>query len=200
MKEGYKCLFVFSLMAGILAVGCTSRAPYVVKEDFEKSTTKVIAVLPIDNRTPEQKASYLLRSKILDHIYFKGYTKMPPELIDRKIGSLYSSEKKGDAGFVNPQVLKELVEADAVMSCILTEGKRSVSFFYAPVTVAASCQLLSTKTGEVLWNAGYKSTSRSFEITGKRLEMKSCEDFETVMEDVVNKVMETLPDGPNLRG
>jgi hypothetical protein len=30
--------------------------------------------------------------------------------------------------------------------------------------------------------------------------MKTSEAYETLMEEVVNKVMETLPDGPNLRG
>jgi hypothetical protein len=80
------------------------------------------------------------------------------------------------------------------------EGDRKVSLFYAPVTMAAQCELRSTSTGEVLWNAQYRSTSRSFDFTNKRLEMKSREAVETVIEEVVNKVLETLPDGPNLRG
>jgi hypothetical protein len=86
------------------------------------------------------------------------------------------------------------------MYCTLTEGKRWISMFYAPITIAARCELRSAQTGEVLWNSQYKSTSRNFDFTSKRLEMKTNEAFETVIEEVVNKVMETLPDGPNLRG
>jgi hypothetical protein len=197
--KGCKYLIVL-LLLGILAFGCTSRVPFTVKQDFDKRATKIIAVLPVDNKTPDQKAPMLLRSKIINQLYFKGYVKMSPELIDKILEPLHSIEKKGESGFVDPLVLKELVNADAVMSCTLMEGKRPVSLFYAPVTIAASCELLSTKTGEILWNAQYKSTIRNFDLTGKGLEMKSCEAFETVMEEVINKVMETLPDGPNLRG
>jgi hypothetical protein len=113
---------------------------------------------------------------------------------------LYSADNKGRAGLIAPAVVKELVGADAVMYCTLTESNRTVRLFYAPVTMAAQCELRGTQTGEVFWNAQYRSTSRSFDFTSKRLEMKSSEAFETVIEEVVNKVMETLPDGPNLRG
>lgn len=198
--KGCRYRLILPFILGIIIVGCSSLAPHSVKKDFEKSATKIIAVLPVINKTSDVKASYLLRSKVHDHLYFKGYSKLPLELVDSKLEPLYKSEKKDWTGFVAPQVLKELVGADAVMYCTLTEGKRSVRLFYAPITMAASCELRSTQSGEILWNAEYKSTSRSFDLTSKGLEMKSFEAFESVMEEIVNKVMETLPDGPNLRG
>jgi hypothetical protein len=198
MKYTYR--LVFPVILGIIAVGCASQAPLALKQDLEKSKTRIIAVAPVDNKTPDAKASQLLRSKILDELYFRGYTKLSLELIDKKLEPLYSSEKKTRLGVVAPQVIKELVGADAVMYCTLTEVKHNVGFFYAPVTVAIRCELRSAQTGEVIWSAHYKSTSRNFDFTSKRLEMKSREAFESVMEEVVNKVMETLPDGPNLRG
>jgi hypothetical protein len=197
---GCKYRLILPFILSIILVGCASRAPHAVKQDFEKSATKVIAVLPVINKTPDVKASHLLRSKVLDHLYFKGYSKLPLEVIDSKLEPLYKSEKKDGTGFVAPQVLKELVGADAVMYCTLMEGNRSVRLFYAPVTMAVRCELRSTQSGEILWNAEYKLISRSFDLTSKRLEMKSFEAFESVMEEIVNKVMETLPDGPNLRG
>ena len=197
----YKYQLILPVVLGmILVVGCASKSPNAMKKDSEKSMARVIAVLPVDNKTPDSKAPQLLRSKILDELYFKGYIKLPLELIDRKLGLLYNSERKSGTGVVAPHVIKELMDADAVMYCTLTEGRRSEGLFYAPVTVAARCELRSTQTGEVLWNAQYKSTSRNFDFTSKRLEMKSYEAFETVIEEVVNKVLETLPDGPNLRG
>ncbi len=196
----YKGQFLITVIISALVVGCSLSTQEVLKTDQEKNITKVIAVLPVDNKTPAVKAPLLLRLKVLDELYFKGYTKLPLEVIDRKLESLYSNEMKGTKGVVAPQVLKELVGADAVMYCTLTEDKRSVSFFYAPVTIAARCELRSAQTGEVLWNSQYKSTSRNFDFTSKRLEMKTNEAYETLIEEVVNKVMETLPDGPNLRG
>jgi hypothetical protein len=199
--KGYKYQLILPVILGIILIaGCASKSPQALKKDFEKSMARVIAVLPVDNKTPDSKAPQLLRSKILDELYFKGYTKLPLELIDKKLELLYSSEKKSGEGVVAPNVMKELVDADAVMYCTLTDGKRTAGLFYAPVTVAARCELRSTQTGEVLWNAQYKSTSRCFDFTSKRLEMKSFESFETVIEEVVNKVLETFPDGPNLKG
>jgi hypothetical protein len=101
---------------------------------------------------------------------------------------------------IAPQVLKDLVDADAVMYCTLLESSNSIGFFYAPVTISLSCELRKAESGEVLWKEKYKSTDRNFDFTRKNLEMKSCETYESVIEEVVNKIIETLPDGPNLRG
>jgi hypothetical protein len=80
------------------------------------------------------------------------------------------------------------------------EGNKSEKLFYAPITIAIRCELRSTQTGEVLWNAQGESTSRNFDFTHNGLERKSHEVLETVIDEVINKVMKTLPDGPNLRG
>lgn len=198
--KGCKYLFILPVVLGIIAAGCASKVPYTVKKEYEKSMARVIAVLPVDNRSQDIKAPHLLRSKVLDELYFKGYTQLPLKVIDSKLEHLYGADNKGRASLIAPAVVKELVGADAVMYCSLTEGNRTVNLFYAPVTMAAQCELRSTQTGEVLWNAQYRSISRSFDFTSKRLEMKSCEAFETVIEEVVNKLMETMPNGPNLRG
>lgn len=197
----YKHQLILPVILGIiLCLGCAAKSPNVVKKDSEKSTAKVIAVLPVNNKTLDIKAPQLLRLKVLDELYFKGYSKLPLEVIDKKLELMYSNEKKIGAGVVSPYVIKELVGADAAMYCTLTEGKRKASLFHVPITVAASCELRSTQTGEVLWNARYKLTSTNFDLPGKSLEMKSYEAFETLIEQVVNKVLETLPDGPNLKG
>jgi hypothetical protein len=197
----HKYQLILPIIFGImLLIGCSSKSQSAIKKNSEKSTAKVIAVMPVDNKSLDVKAPQLLRLKVLDELYFKGYSKLPLEVIDKKLELSYNSEKKSGAGVVSPQLIKELVGADAAMYCTLTEGKRTVSLFYAPVTIAARCELRSTQTGEVLWNARYKSTSRNFDFTSKRLEMKSCESFETVIEEVVNKVLESMPDGPNLNG
>ena len=197
--KGYKYQLIIAVIwCIILVTGCSSKSPAV--KNSEKNVTKVIAVLPVDNKSPDSKAPQLMRVKILDELYFKGYTKLPLELIDKKLELMYNSEKKNEADIIAPHVIKELVGADAAMYCTITESNRKASFIYAPVTVAAHCELRSTQTGEVLWNAQYKATSRNFDLSGKRLEMKSYEAFETLIEEVVNKVLQTLPAGPNFSG
>lgn len=184
----------------LIIMGCSSQSPYNMKNDNDQNAAKIIAVLAVDNKTADSKASMILRNKVLDELYFKGYTKISPEFIDKKLEPFYGKKSKGGAGIVAPQVLKELVGADAVMYCTLIESKRSIGWFYAPVSIAVRCELRGTQTGEVSWSAEYKSTSRNFDITSNRLEIKSRAAFEELMEEVVNKVMETLPNGPKLQG
>lgn len=198
--KAYKT-YVFLLMILIIVFsGCSSKSTTVLKPEYEQNWVKVIAVLPVENKTKDNNAPPLLRSKLLDQLYFKGYSKVPLAVIDQKLESLYTSDKKGNVGKIAPQVLKDLVGADAVMYCTLLESSNSINFFYAPLTISLECELRRSESGEVLWKGKYKSTDRNFDFTRKSLEMKSCESYESVIEEVINKIIETLPDGPNLRG
>jgi hypothetical protein len=158
-------------------------------------------LLPVENKIIENNiTSQLLRARLFEELYFKGYSKLPLDLIDKKLESLYANRAHGNIATVTPQALKDLVGADAGMYCRLMEGSKPGKLFYLPITVAVSCELRSAQTGEVLWNAQGESTSRNFDFTHEGLERKSHEALEAVIEEVVNKIMKTLPDGPNLRG
>ena len=195
-----KIYFCSLLILIVFFAGCSSKSTNVLKPEYEQNWVKIIAILPVENKTTDNKAPQLLRSKLLDQLYYKGYSKVPLAIIDQKLESLYSSDKKGNVGIIAPQVLNDLVGADAVMYCTLLESSSSLGFFYAPVTISLQCELRRAQSGEVLWRGKYKTTSRNFDFTRKSLEMKSCESYENVIEEVVNKTIETLPDGPNLRG
>jgi len=103
-------------------------------------------------------------------------------------------------GEIAPQILKDLVGADAVMYCTLIESNKPIGIIYAPVTIYLSCKLRRSESGEIIWNGQHKSTSRNFDFTRKGLEMKSCKAYESVIEEVVNGIMENFPYGPNLQG
>jgi hypothetical protein len=164
------------------------------------NSIKTIAVLPIENKTVDGITCQLLRSRLFDELYFKGYSKLPLDIIDKKLGSITSNESKESAATIAPQALKDLVGADAGLYCTLMEDSKSKKIFYAPIRIALRCELHSAQTGEVIWNSQSESISRNFDFTDKGLERKSNEVFENIIEEVVNKLMKTLPDGPNLRG
>ena len=189
-------LIVMSLMIS----GCSAKTQYTLKPNYDQNPAKIIAVLPIENKTLDGETSQLLRSKLFEELYFKGYPKLPLDIIDKKLASLYANGAKESAATIAPQALKDLVGADAGLYCTLMEGNKSEKLFYVPITIAIRCELRSTQTGEVLWNAQGESTSRNFDFTHNGLERKSHEVLETVIDEVINKVMKTLPDGPNLRG
>ena len=192
------CVCACSLVATIEA------PPFLKKDQSAKvapkpKTVNIIALLPIDSVATDGNATKMLRAKLCDELRFKGYPQIEAALIDSKLTQLTAGKtiKKNDV--IPPKVVEELVGADGVMYCSLAENK-SVKLFYAPVTVSVKCVLRSAKTGETIWNAQSQSTSRSFDLFRERLNMKSRGDLEEAMEEVVDKVMETLPYGPKLRG
>ena len=192
-------LYLLIFMSLIIS-GCSAKTPYTLKPNYEQNPAKIIAVLPIENKTIDGKTSQLLRSKLFEELYFKGYPKLPLDIIDKKLASLYANGTKDNPATIIPQALKDLVGADAGLYCTLMEGNKSEKLFYEHITIAIRCELRSAQTGEVLWNAQGESTSRNFDFTHNGLERKSHEVLETVIDEVINKVMKTLPDGPNLRG
>jgi len=196
-------IYLYTIIIGSLTIsGCSTNSPYGLKPNYDQNSAKIIALLPVEYKTLDDKTSQLLRSRLFEELYFKGYSKLPLDVIDKKLEYLYleKKSKKSAAIIIDPQLLKDLVGADAGMYCTLNEENESKKIFYSSRTIAVRCELRSTQTGEVLWNAEGKSTSRNFDLTHKGLERKSKETYETVIEEVVNKVIKTLPDGPNLRG
>jgi hypothetical protein len=196
----HSILFMVVITFCLCFYACSTHVPVVAKDDQNKNAVNVIALLPVENHTADTKASKILRAKLSDELRFKGYPQLAPDLIDSKLMSLTGGKELKKNDVIPPKVIEELLGADAAMYCSLMESKTSTTLFYAPVTVSVQCKLRSTKTGETLWNAQYKSTSRSFDLIRSRLKMKSYGDLEATVDEVVGKVMETLPYGPKLRG
>lgn len=196
----YKLQTCLLIILCVFFTGCSSKSPSVLKTDEQEKNkwAENIVVLPVENKTKDSVAPKLLRSKLLEELYFKGYSKLSLETIDQKLESLNIIDSKGNVGVIAPQILKDLVDADAVMYCTLIESNKPIGFIYAPVTIYLRCELRRAESGEVIWKGQYKSTSRNFDFTRKGLEMKSCKAYEAVIDEVVNKILENFPYGPNM--
>ena len=186
------------LCAGLCA--CSSRSPETLKNDADQKAVNLVALLPVENQTGDDRASKMLRLKLSDELRFKGYPQVAMEVIDSRLAALAGTNAAGKNDAIPPGVIREMLGADAAMYCCLVESKAAKKIFYTPVTVSVRCELRSTATGEILWNAQGKSTGRSFDLRGKTLDMKSAGDLEAVLEEVVGQIMETLPYGPKLKG
>jgi len=189
---------IFAVCLGLSA--CTFIAPTTPKNDRNTPVVNIIALLPVESDTADTKAIKMLRSKLSEELRFKGYLQIASETIDSKLMPLTGSSETKKNTAISPKAIEELLGADGAMYCTLFENQSSTRLFYAPVTVAVRCELRSTKTGESLWNAQYRSTSRSFDLFRTRLKMKSSGGLEEALEEAVGKVMESLPYGPKLRG
>jgi hypothetical protein len=188
-----------AVCSGVTA--CTFLAPVAApKNDQKAPVVNIIALLPVKSDTADMKATSMLRTKLSEELRFKGYPQIASETIDSKLMFLAGSYETKKNAVIPPKAIEELLGADGAMYCTLLENQSSTRLFYAPVTVAIRCELRSTKTGESLWNAEYRSTSRNFDLFRTSLKMKSRGGLEEALEEAVGKVMESLPYGPRLRG
>jgi len=198
MKIRPICFALIAVLAACLCA-CSSRGTDVLKNEAAAKAVGRVALLPVENQTGDARVSKILRLKLSEELRFKGYPQVDIELIDSRLASLANANGTGKTE-ISPGVVREMLGADAAMYCSLVESKMSKKLFYTPVTVSVRCELLNTSTGEILWNAQGKATGRSFDLRSKTLDLKALGDLEAVMEEVVGKVMESLPYGPKLSG
>jgi hypothetical protein len=189
---------VVTLLILFMIFGCASKIPHMVASDYSKRGTRLIAVAPINNQTADAKAAQMLRETLIRELYFKGYPKISPNVIDEKLSSIYGSKMDFKQGLVPPKTMGELLGVDAVLYCTLIQFKTSYVLIYAPVHVSITFELRSVKTGEALWSTRYETVKRNFGLSKNQLEMKSSQVYELAIQEVVDKAMETLPDGPDV--
>ncbi|HVO66418.1 MAG TPA: GNA1162 family protein [Syntrophales bacterium] len=189
-------LFQFVIVLSII-IGCASKIPDMVNSDQGKKSTRLIAILPVNNMTANAKAGQVLREAVLNELYFKGYPKIPLSVIDEKLSKVFKEDVDSRRVNIPPKAIGELLGVDAVMYTTLDECSTSYNFVYAPTRVSVVLELRSAKTGETLWNSKYGTVKRNYGISREQLEMASCQVFEPAIQEVVEKAMKTLPDGPD---
>ena len=193
MSKGFR--FVLGLTALIFLAGCAGKIPHKLVPDYGKRGTKLIAVLPVHNMESDAGTASAIRMKLIEELYFKGYPKVPPKWIDERLAAAPAG-----GGELSPQAVGKMLNVDAVLYTTLKEGRRSVSLIYSPIAVDAEFELKSASTGESLWRVQYRVVHRNYGFSRKSLELKSCQVFETAIQEVLNRALETLPDGPDAIG
>jgi hypothetical protein len=189
--------FAFLLLSLIFLAGCAGKIPYVLAPDYGKKGTRLVGVLPVRNLESDAGTASVLRSKLVEELYFKGYPRVPTRWIDEQLAGLPAGEGQAE---LSPQRLGELLKVDAVLYTTLMEGPKPAGLIYSPVAVDAEFELKSAKTGESLWRARYRAVYRNYGLTRKSLELKSIQVYEPAIQEVLTRALETLPDGPDAIG
>ncbi len=184
------------LLVLIFVAGCAAKVPHAIVSDFGKRGTRLIAVMPVKNISSDAKSWVMLRAKLVEALYFKGYPRVPVRSIDEKLAGVSA----GSEVEVAPQVVGEILKVDAALYTTFNESRMGSGIIYASTVAEAGFELRSTKTGEILWRVRRKEVYRNYGFTRKNLELKSSQVFEKAIEDVVNRTLETLPDGPDASG
>lgn len=184
------------LMLPFLVSGCGKKAvPPAPEEAVKKPVIRLVAVLPVDNRSTDPLAARILRERVLQEIFRRGYPKIPFAVVDEKLTKNYK-----DAARMAPRVVGDLLGVDAVLYSTLLEWKTSYFYLSARTTVSACFELRSAKTGETLWKAGHEAGKRNYDITRERLEMETFQAYEPAIHEIVDRTFKTFPDGPDFIG
>ena len=198
-------LMVFQGCSYMAKVPVLKELPYVQKTEDELQPTdrkldaRLIAVLPVDIKTGSSDAARMLREKLIDELYFKGYQKIPFEMVDAALADIRKRDGGASGSTVAPQVIGSMLGVDAVMYTTLLEANIAYKVVYAPVNVAAVFELKEVKTGMSIWKYESRATDRDYGVTRNSLELGTSKIFEDVVHEAVKKAMETLPDGPGIR-
>jgi len=180
----------------VFLAGCAAKIPHLIVPDYGKRGTRLIAVMPVGNSASDPKSAEMLRAMLVEELYFKGYPKVPLNVIDERLAVLYP----GGGKRIDPLVVGEILNVDAVLYPTLRESGIGSGVVYAATTVGADFELLSAKSGERLWRVEHRVTDRNYGFTRKQLELKSSQVYEPAFQEVVNRALETLPNGPEAVG
>ncbi|MCX5837027.1 MAG: DUF799 family lipoprotein [Deltaproteobacteria bacterium] len=195
MPKSFRLVLLW--MALVFLAGCAGKIPHMLAPDYGKQGTRLVAVLPVRNMESDAGTASALRAMLIEELYFKGYPKIPPKWIDERLAAVRAGGGDGD---LSPQLLGEMLNVDAVLYTTLKEGRTSVTLLYSPVAVDAEFELKSAKTGESLWRVRYRAVNRNYGFSRKSLELKSIQVYEPTIHEVLNRALETLPDGPDAIG
>jgi len=198
-------LMVFQGCSYMAKVPVVKDLPFVSKPEDEPQPpernlgVKNIAVLPVDIKSGNRDAARMLREKMFDELYFKGYPKIPFEMVDAALADFRNRDKGASGSTVPPQIIGSMLGVDAVMYTTLLEANTAYKVVYAPVNVAAVFELKDVKTGMSIWKYESRATDRDYGVTRNSLELGTAKIFEDVVHEAVKKAMITLPDGPGIR-
>jgi hypothetical protein len=186
---------VLLLMGLIFLAGCAGKIPHMLVPDYGKKGTRLVAVLPVRNLESDTGTASVLRAKLIEELYFKGYPKIPPQWIDERLATVPAG-----GGNLSPQLLGEMLNVDAILYTTLKEGMKPVTLIYSRVAVDAEFELKSARTGESLWRVRYRVVHRNYGFSRKNMELKSSLVYEPAIQELLTHALETLPDGPDAIG
>jgi len=184
------------ILVFVFLAGCAAKIPHVIVSDYGKRGMRLIAVMPVINSLSDPESAEILRRQLVEELYFKGYPKVPVKVIDEKLPAL----SPGDGAKASPQAIGEMLQVDAVLYPVLKESGMGRGIVYAATAVEAEFELFSAKTGESLWRVQYRVVNRNWGLSRRQLELKSSQVYEPALQEVVNRALETLPDGPDASG
>lgn len=141
---GFK-LFISALV--LVLVGCATPKNY---DRFRALHPRSILVLPPKNQSTDIRGTYSFLSTVTMPIAEKGFYIFPVAVVDEmmKQNGLPSANEMHE---VSLKKIREIINPDAVLYITLEQYGSKFVLLQSQTSVVASGRLVSTATGEVLW-------------------------------------------------
>jgi len=188
------------LMSMLILLGCSSGKATVKMKDSNREDVHRIAVLPVFNGVSDQQAAFMLRDKVQNALYFKGYPKITPQFVDEQLTTGQTKEPDLQDKAEYSRELGKQMQVDAILYCDLKESRTNYYLIYSPVSVAADFELRSAKSGQLLWRNTYSTIKRNYGMSKNSLRLKGAQDYETAIQELVDQAMKVFPDSSEVLG
>jgi hypothetical protein len=205
-----------ALFAGLIFFACTDRKPIdLVNPKFNDRLPRSIAVLPMDNMSPDLDATPLVRPIVQQRLAYKGYNCVPLNQVDEVLkdkGVMVSH----DVYMFKPAELGEMLGVDAVVFGTVTEFNKHYAVMYADILVGIQLEMVDTRTGESLWKSEHVAEENTallnlillatqlddwqkalVEIAAANAAFAVLSQYRPYAEDAARQTMTSLPDGPS---
>lgn len=188
----------FFFVAIIFFIGCAT-PHHLLVEDYKSRNLRSIAVLPVQNETPNLQASEVFRPIVYQKIKQKGYESPLLSFIDTRLATKDIREA-GQIHSLTPQDLGKLLGVDALLYPTVTEFSTTYLVAYASITVGAKFELKDARTGELLWQADHrlKDIKAAVDQRGlqESLKLTVQKSYAPYAQKVTETCLNTLPNGP----
>ncbi len=130
-----------------------------ISEEFSEARPFKVAIIPFENTTGKEKALEVVRQSFYGQFASKRYIDIELFEIDTilKENGLYEKETLLNTP---TQELGELLQADAIIYGTISGFNRIFLGLYSQVWVELEVVLVNSSSGDMLWRAKHKSTSR----------------------------------------
>ncbi len=146
----------------LMLVGCVTPKNY---DKFRAAHPRSILVLPPKNQSTDVRGTYSFLSTVTMPIAEKGFYVFPVTVVDHmmKENGLPSANEMHE---VSLKKIKEILNPDAVLYLNLEEYGSKFVVVQSQTNVVASGKLVSTASGEVLWEGKIRKTVSSSDSGG----------------------------------
>ena len=139
---------------------CAEKSIDIVHPEFSRYRPRMVAVLPMDNMSPDLDATPLIRPIVHQRLIYKGYQCLDLKKIDQILkenGVMISH----DVYMFTSEELGELLGVDALVYGTVTEFTKHYALVYSDIIVGIRLEMVDARTGEVLWKSEHTASENT---------------------------------------